>query len=141
MTTGRWGKTTPRVSLCILLVNEICCFFHTKRMPLQALVVCHAKHDDKLADFCWEKSTMHCKIDWCERKDPARTATDCRAVRCASERLKRYKGHSRGFGVYQDDGKGGLSLRRVAVTTETAIAAETAEAVKTVKVASWSCIL
>ena len=38
----------------------------------------------------------------------------------------------------QDDGKGGLSLRGVAVTTKTAITAETA---KTVTVASCSCIV
>ena len=38
----------------------------------------------------------------------------------------------------QDVGKGGLSLREVAVTTETATTAETA---KTVTAASWNCIL
>ena len=39
---------------------------------------------------------------------------------------------------YQDHGQGGLSLRGVAVTTETATTAETA---KTVTAASWYCIL
>ena len=38
----------------------------------------------------------------------------------------------------QDHGKGGLSLRGVAVTTETPATAETAKTVKTV---SWHCIL
>ena len=37
--------------------------------------------------------------------------------------------------------KGGLSLRGVAVTTETATTAETAKTVKTVTAASWYCIL
>ena len=42
----------------------------------------------------------------------------------------------------QDDGKGGLSLRGVAVMTETAITATTAKTFKTVTVASLlSCIL
>ena len=41
----------------------------------------------------------------------------------------------------QDVGKGGLSLRGVAVTTETATTAETTKTVKTVTVASLSCIL
>ena len=44
-----------------------------------------------------------------------------------------------GFGpLNQDHGKGGLSLRVAAVTTETATTAETA---KTVTAASWYCIL
>ena len=43
--------------------------------------------------------------------------------------------------VFQDHGKGGLSLRGVAVTTETATTAETAKTVKTVRAASWYCIL
>ena len=41
----------------------------------------------------------------------------------------------------QDDGKAGLGLRGVAVTTETAITAKNAKTVKTVTVASLSCIL
>ena len=41
----------------------------------------------------------------------------------------------------QDDGKGGLSLRGVAITTETATTAETAKTVKTVTVVSWHYIL
>ena len=41
----------------------------------------------------------------------------------------------------QDVGKGGLSLRGVAVTAETATTAETAKTVKTVTAASWYCIL
>ena len=42
---------------------------------------------------------------------------------------------------FQDHGKGGLSLRGVAVTTETAMTAETAKTVKTATVASLCCIL
>ena len=45
------------------------------------------------------------------------------------------------FLQFQDHGKGGLSLRGVAVTTETATTAETAKTVKTVTVVSWHCIL
>ena len=41
----------------------------------------------------------------------------------------------------QDDEKGGLGLRGVAVTTEAATTTETAKTVKTVTVASWYCIL
>ena len=44
-------------------------------------------------------------------------------------------------GSYQDDGKGGLNLRGVAVTTETPITAKTAKTVKTVTIASLFCIL
>ena len=43
--------------------------------------------------------------------------------------------------VYQGHGKGGLSLRGVAVMTETAKTAETATTVKTATVASFCCIL
>ena len=43
--------------------------------------------------------------------------------------------------VCQDHGEGGLSLRGVAVTTETATTAETAKTVKTVKTVSRYCIL
>ena len=43
--------------------------------------------------------------------------------------------------ISQDDGKGGLGLRGVAVTTETATTAETAKTVKTATVASLCCIL
>ena len=42
------------------------------------------------------------------------------------------------FYNYQDDEKGGLSLRGVTVTTKTA---KTAKTVKTVTVVSWYCIL
>ena len=42
---------------------------------------------------------------------------------------------------FQDDEKGGLSLREVAVMTGTATTAETVETAKTVTVVSWHCIL
>ena len=42
---------------------------------------------------------------------------------------------------YQDHGKGGLSLKGVAVMTETAMTAETAKTVKSTTVASLCCIL
>ena len=48
-----------------------------------------------------------------------------------TERLEERQGSSK------DDGKGGLSLRGVAVMSTTATTAET---VKTVTVASWHCI-
>ena len=41
----------------------------------------------------------------------------------------------------QDHGKGGLSLRGVAVMTETAMTGETAKTVKTATAASLCCIL
>ena len=43
--------------------------------------------------------------------------------------------------IIQDNERGGLSLRGVAVTTETATTAETAKTVKTVTVVSGHCIL
>ena len=42
---------------------------------------------------------------------------------------------------FRDDGKGGLSLRGVAVMTKTATTAETARTVKTATVTSRHCIL
>ena len=42
---------------------------------------------------------------------------------------------------FQGDEKGGLSLRGVAVTTETAETTETTKTAKTVTVVSWHCIL
>ena len=52
-----------------------------------------------------------------------------------------FGGLAMGVSLNQDHGKGGLSLRGVAVMTETAMTAETAKTVKTATVASLCCIL
>ena len=60
------------------------------------------------------------------------------ALSLTMETLRIFSGD---FNINQDDEKGGLSLREVAVTTETATTAATAKTVKTVTAASWYCIL
>ena len=47
--------------------------------------------------------------------------------------MKKIGGEQKPININQDHGKGGLSLRGVAVMTETAMAAETAKTVKTAK--------
>ena len=84
---------------------------------------------------------FRCKIPWLffSRKPPVLTSINCRK---SIDHQPRNNVYERLLTTnFQDDGKGGLSLRGVAVTTETATTAITAKTVKTVTIASLSCFL